>query len=447
PLVYDAINDSNRIASVDGVAAAKAAGMRVLVTDHHLPGQQLPDADAIVNPNQPGCGFASRCLAGVGVLFYVLLALRARLRAAGAFAGRDEPSLADELDLVAIGTVADVVPLDRNNRILVEQGLRRIRAGRARPGVYALARAAGRDPARLNAADIGFGLAPRLNAAGRLQDMALGVACLLAADDNAARQAALRLEELNTERRELQAQMQADAMAAVAVVEKELAGELPAGLCVYRPSWHEGIVGLVAGRVREHYHRPTVAFAPSGDSGMLKGSARSLPGVHIRDVLERLATADPGLMTRFGGHASAAGLTLHADRLEDFTRAFGEELNSWVSAESLAGLIETDGALGGDELSLDNARLLRLSGPWGAGFPEPVFDGLFTVDEQRVVGSGHLKLRVRTIEGERLVEAIAFGRDRPIANDQPQRLVYRIDSNIYRGMESVQLVVSNVEPP
>jgi len=375
------------------------------------------------------------------VLFYVMLALRARLRDAGWFAGRDEPALADYLDLVALGTVADVVPLDRTNRILVAQGLKRIRAGRTRPGLLALANAAGRDPGRLTAADIGFGLAPRLNAAGRLENMALGVECLLAPDGGSAREAALTLEGLNAERRERQARMQDAAFAALDGLEPG-AGGLPAGLCLHRPDWHEGIVGLVAGRVRERYHRPTVAFADAGAGG-LKGSARSIPGVHIRDVIENLAIRHPGLIDRFGGHAMAAGLTLPVDRFEAFRDAFAEEVARWASEDMLEGAILSDGELSDAELGLEIAYALREGGPWGAGFPEPVFDGVFAVLDQRIVGERHLKLRLAT-DGGRAVDAIAFNHDR----EAPERVraVYRLDVNRYQGIDSVQLVIEHIVP-
>jgi single-stranded-DNA-specific exonuclease len=428
----------NGIASVARTAAAKAAGCRVLITDHHLPPAELPAADAIVNPNRGDCAFPCKALAGVGVLFYVLLGLRARLRGAGWFANRDEPSLADYLDLVAVGTVADVVPLDYTNRILVAQGLRRIRAGRARPGVYALARAAGRDPARLTATDIGFGLAPRLNAAGRLEDMTLGVDCLLASEDDA-RAAALELEALNAERRERQASMQDQAFAAIEGLDP--GDDLPPGLCLYARDWHEGIVGLVAGRLRERYHRPAVAFAAAGDGG-LKGSARSIPGVHIRDVFENLATRHPDLIERFGGHAMAAGLSLPEDRFEAFRDAFADEVARWVTPEMLAGTVVTDGELAPDDFSLETAYTLREGGPWGADFPEPEFDGVFEVLDQRIVGERHLKLRLRPDGGERGLDAIAFNHDRRVSSSI--RAAYRLDVNRYQGVDGVQLVVSHI---
>lgn len=430
----------NGIASVPGVEAAQAAGCRVLITDHHLPPARLPAADAIVNPNRVDCRFPCKALAGVGVLFYVLLGLRSRLREAGWFASRPEPSLANYLDLVAVGTVADVVPLEYCNRILVAQGLKRIRAGRARPGIYALANAAGRDPAQLTATDIGFGLAPRLNAAGRLENMALGVDCLLAASDAEARAAALTLENLNAERRERQIRMQETAFAVLDRLQPG-AGELPAGLCLREPDWHEGIVGLVAGRIRERYHRPAVAFAQAGAGG-LKGSARSIPGVHIRDVLENLATRHPGLIERFGGHAMAAGLTLAEEHLDAFRAAFAEEVARWVTPEMLEGVVLTDGELTEPDFCLETAYALRDGGPWGAGFPEPMFDGSFEVLDQRIVGERHLKLRLRPERGERGLEAIAFNHDEPAA--ERVRIAYRLDVNRYQGIDSVQLVVSHL---
>lgn len=433
------ITVDNGIASVDGVAAARAGGARVLITDHHLPPDQLPAADAIVNPNRRDCRFPCKALAGVGVLFYVLLAFRARLRSQGRFDGQAEPLLADYLDLVAIGTVADVVPLDHTNRILVAQGIKRIRAGRARPGVYALADQAGRDPAFLTATDIGFGLAPRLNAAGRLEQMDRGIDCLLAEDNAAAEQAAQALERLNAQRRDRQADMQEAAFAALDKLE-DGTDEMPAGLCLHQPDWHEGIVGLVAGRVKERHNRPAVAFASTGD-GNLKGSARSIPGVHIRDVLEHMTARQPSLIDRFGGHAMAAGLTLAPERLSEFKTAFADEVARWVTPTMLAGAIVSDGELEPADFSVDTAHRLRESGPWGAQFPEPVFDGAFEVLEQRIVGQHHLKLRLRP-DGGPPVDAIAFNHDTPVA--ERVTAAYRLEVNRYRGRESAQLVVTAI---
>lgn len=439
------ITVDNGISSVAGVAAAKAAGIRVLITDHHLPGPELPAADAVVNPNQAGCEFASRNVAGVGVIFYVLTALRARLREQGWFDQRPQVSMADYLDLVALGTVADVVPLDHNNRILISQGLARIRAGYARPGIRALAQVAGREPAELVAADIGFGLAPRLNAAGRLQDMGLGVACLLAQDEAEALALARQLNALNLERRERQQQMQEEALATLDDSRLNLEGDLPLGLCVHEPDWHEGIVGLVAGRVRERYSRPAIAFAKSAvGSGMLKGSARSIPGVHIRDVLAAIDAANPGLIERFGGHAMAAGLSLRADHYVQFSGAFAAQIGCCVTSEQLKNVVVTDGELLPNEFTLETATLLRAAGPWGQGFPEPCFDGFFNVLTQRIVGEHHTKLRLQPANGEKPVEAIAFNYAEPLPQDRPVCLVYRLDINAYRGQRSVQIIVTHV---
>lgn len=435
----------NGISSVDGVAVAKAADIRVLITDHHLPGEKLPAADAVVNPNQPGCGFASRNVAGVGVIFYVLTALRARLRAQGWFDQRPPISMADYLDLVALGTVADVVALDHNNRILISQGLARIRAGYARPGIRALAQVAGREPAELVAADIGFGLAPRLNAAGRLQDMGLGIACLLAEDETEALALARELNALNLERRERQQQMQDEALARLDESDFAPEGDLAPGLCVHEPDWHEGIVGLVAGRVRERYSRPAIAFAKSGaGNGMLKGSARSIPGVHIRDVLVAIDAAHPALIERFGGHAMAAGLSLCADNYARFGAAFAAEIGRRVTPDQLMDIVDTDGELQPDEFTLETAALLRTAGPWGQAFPEPCFDGLFNVLNQRIVGEKHTKLRLQPVGGTKPVEAIAFNYADPLPQNRPVCLVFRLDVNEYKGLRSVQIIVTHV---
>lgn len=433
------ITVDNGIASLDGVALARAGGARVLITDHHLPPETLPAADAIVNPNRADCAFPCKALAGVGVMFYVLVALRARLRESGRFAANGEPNLAELLDLVAVGTVADVVPMERSNRILVRQGLKRIREGRARPGIYALARQSGRDASMLTAADIGFGLAPRLNAAGRLQDMGVGIDCLLAADEAIAARSAAQLEALNLARRERQGEMQQAAFAALDLV-TEQAGAMPAGLCLYQPDWHEGIVGLVAGRVRERHHRPVVAFAAT-EGGRLKGSARSIPGVHIRDLLASLARRDPTLIERFGGHAMAAGLTLVAERLSDFRAAFADEAQRLLTPDMLEDAILSDGALEPADFSLAFAHALRAAGPWGAQFPEPVFDGAFDVLEQRIVGQHHLKLRLRP-DGGSPIDAIAFNRDAPVA--ERITAAYRLDVNRFRGTEVAQLIVTAI---
>jgi len=437
----------NGISSVDGVAAARDAGLRVLITDHHLAGAHLPQADAIVNPNQPGCTFPSKSLAGVGVMFYVLAGLRARLREAGALPP-DAPPLAHWLDLVALGTVADVVALDRNNRILVEQGLRRIRAGRCRPGIHALLVAGRRDPRRCVASDLAFAAAPRLNAAGRLTDMSAGIECLLEEDPDRAAGRAQELDRLNAERREIESDMHGDALSDLdALVQGEA---LPYGLCLYQEHWHQGVVGIVASRVRERVHRPVIAFAREDDDH-LKGSARSIPGLHVRDALDAVAARHPGLLVRFGGHAMAAGLSLRRADLERFREAFDAELRRLLTPEDLEDVLWTDGPLAGADLTLDLARTLRAAGPWGQGFPEPLFDGEFQVLSRRIVGERHLKLRLRAGAGTSPLDAIAF---RHTDHDWPSgaeriRAAYRLDVNDWQARESLQLVIEWLEaiPP
>jgi single-stranded-DNA-specific exonuclease len=442
------ITVDNGISSVAGVAAAKAHGMRVLVTDHHLPGRELPQADAIVNPNQTGDTFPSKCLAGVGVAFYVLLALRGRLRDSDWFSVRHgvEPNLAEYLDLVALGTVADLVPLDRNNRVLVQQGMQRIRAGRCRPGIRALLDVAGRNPARLVAADFGFGVGPRLNAAGRLDDMSLGIECLLCQDAVRAHDLAAQLDALNRERREIEADMKTRALEHVQAMHLD-ARQLPLGLCLYDPQWHQGVIGILAARIKEQFHRPVIAFAAAG-GGELKGSARSIPGLHIRDTLDAIAARHPGLLQKFGGHAMAAGLSLAEPHLSVFRQAFEQELEARLDASALQGVIQSDGELGADDFSLELSELLRAAGPWGQDFPEPLFDGVFTVLTQRVVGGRHLKLSVRSAQGARVLDAIAFQQAElaPLREGQRVRMAYRLDSNEYRGLLGLQLVVEFIQP-
>lgn len=435
------------ISCLAGVAAARAAGMRVLVTDHHLPGLQLPEADAIVNPNLPGDAFPSKNLAGVGVAFYVMVALRARLRDKGWFAvcGLPEPNLAQLLDLVALGTVADVVALDHNNRVLVEQGLRRIRAGRCVPGITALLTVGGRNPARTVASDLGFAVGPRLNAAGRLEDMALGIECLLADDPGVAQHMARQLDQLNRERREIEADMQAQALTALESLHLEEGG-LPTGLCVYDPAWHQGVIGILASRLKDRFHRPVIAFAAAGN-GDIKGSARSVPGLHIRDCLEAVSARHPGLIRKFGGHAMAAGLTLAERDFAVFQGVFDAEVGRHLDEDDLHGIIHSDGELEPHELTLELAELLRLAGPWGQHFPEPVFDGRFMVASQRVVGAAHLKLSVRPADAGETVDAIYFGGVTAGVGDLTGRevqLAYRVDANEFRGIRSVQLVVEHL---
>lgn len=439
------ITVDNGISSVEGVAAAKAAGLRVLVTDHHLPGPELPAADAIVNPNQPGCDFPSKALAGVGVMFYVLLALRARLRELGRFAGRTEPNLAELLDLVALGSVADVVPLDANNRILVHQGLARIRAGRARPGLRALLEVAGKSHARVTSTDLGFILGPRLNAAGRLDDMSLGIECLLCEDEALARDMAVQLDQLNQDRKAIEQGMQREALAQLKDLEAEA---LPFGLCLFDPEWHQGVIGILASRLKERYHRPTIAFADAGD-GQLKGSARSVPGFHIRDALDAVAARHPGLISKFGGHAMAAGLSLPQERFGAFAAAFDAEVRRQLSAEDLTGRLLSDGSLSAEEFHLPLAKALRNAGPWGQHFPEPLFHGVFQLVQQRIVGERHLKVVVKSECGSVQLDGIAFGVDRELWPNPTVRwveLAYKLDVNEFRGQESVQLLITHIAP-
>ncbi|KIQ06587.1 MULTISPECIES: single-stranded-DNA-specific exonuclease RecJ [Pseudomonas] len=440
------ITVDNGISSIEGVAAAKAAGLKVLVTDHHLPGHELPDADAIVNPNQPGCSFPSKSLAGVGVIFYVLLALRARLRELGWFsAERPEPNLGELLDLVALGSVADVVPLDANNRILVHQGLARIRAGRARPGLRALLEVAGKQHGRITSTDLGFILGPRLNAAGRLDDMSLGIECLLCEDEGLARDMAVQLDQFNQDRKAIEQGMQREALAQL----KDLPLEnLPFGLCLFEADWHQGVIGILASRLKERYHRPTIAFADAGE-GMFKGSARSVPGFHIRDALDAVASRHPGLISKFGGHAMAAGLSLPAEHFETFAAAFDEEVRRQLCEDDLTGRLLSDGVLSIDEFNLPLARELRNAGPWGQHFPEPLFHGAFQLVQQRIVGERHLKVVLKSECGSLQLDGIAFGVDREVWPNPTVRwveLAYKLDVNEFRGQESVQLLISHLAP-
>ena len=440
------ITVDNGISSIEGVAAAKAAGLKVLVTDHHLPGNELPAADAIVNPNQPGCTFPSKSLAGVGVIFYVLLALRTRLRELGWFtAERPEPNLGELLDLVALGSVADVVPLDANNRILVHQGLARIRAGRARPGLRALLEVAGKQHGRITSTDLGFILGPRLNAAGRLDDMSLGIECLLCEDEALARDMAVQLDQFNQDRKAIEQGMQCEALAQL----KDLPLEnLPFGLCLFEADWHQGVIGILASRLKERYHRPTIAFADAGD-GLYKGSARSVPGFHIRDALDAVASRHPGLISKFGGHAMAAGLSLPAEHFETFAAAFDEEVRRQLCEDDLTGRLLSDGVLSIDEFNLPLARELRNAGPWGQHFPEPLFHGAFQLVQQRIVGERHLKVVLKSECGSLQLDGIAFGVDREVWPNPTVRwveLAYKLDVNEFRGQESVQLLISHLAP-
>ncbi len=442
----------NGISSLEGVAKAGDYAIDVIVTDHHLPGSRLPEACAIVNPNQPGCEFPSKCLAGVGVIFYLMTALRTHLKEQGWFEqqGIDSPNMANYLDLVALGTVADVVPLDHNNRILVHQGLRRIRAAKARPGILALLEIANRKRERVVASDLGFAIGPRLNAAGRLDDMSHGIACLLCEDPALAKEMALELDELNRNRRQIEQGMQSEALLIVDNIQlADGGGELPTSLCLYDPQWHQGVIGILASRIKDRYHRPVIAFAKSDDEGELKGSARSIQGIHIRDILDAVATKNPGLISRFGGHAMAAGLTLAEQDLASFTSAFDCEISQLATDDMLNALIMSDGELSHDELNLFVAQLLREAGPWGQQFPEPVFDGYFYLVEQRLVGKKHLKMVLALDENkQQLLDAIAFNVDLdhwPNHQLDGLRMAYRLDVNEYRNQQTVQLMVEYME--
>lgn len=428
----------NGIAAFEGIAEARRLGIEVLVTDHHLPGAGLPDATCIVNPNQPGCPFPSKHLAGVGVMFYVMLALRAELRRRGAFVATPEPNLAELLDLVALGTVADVVKLDRNNRILVAQGLKRIQAGRTRPGLQALMRAAGRPLARASTYDLGFVLGPRLNAAGRLEDMSEGIACLVAEDAAAAASLAARLDSLNRERRAIEADMHAAALASLEGVDP---GE-SASLALFQPSWHPGVVGLLASRLKERFHRPTVCFA-AAPGNELKGSGRSIPALHLRDALDLVDRRYPGLLLRFGGHAAAAGVGIRADDLDRFRDAFESVCRELLSPADLERVIETDGPLAAAEATLETASLLERQ-VWGQGFAEPLFQDVFEVMEQRVVGGRHSRLGLRGPYGGRSCGAMLFGHEGPLPSHI--RAAYRLAINEWNGNRSLQLTLAHWEP-
>ncbi|EAN0853775.1 single-stranded-DNA-specific exonuclease RecJ [Salmonella enterica] len=443
------ITVDNGISSHAGVAHAKTLGIPVIVTDHHLPGDTLPDAEAIINPNLRDCEFPSKALAGVGVAFYLMLALRTFLRDKGWFDERGiaPPNLAELLDLVALGTVADVVPLDANNRILTWQGLSRIRAGKCRPGIKALLEIANRDPQRLAASDLGFALGPRLNAAGRLDDMSVGVALLLCDNLGEARVLASELDALNQTRKEIEQGMQAEALILCEKLERS-SETLPGGLAMYHPEWHQGVVGILASRIKERFHRPVIAFAPAGD-GTLKGSGRSIQGLHMRDALERLDTLYPDLMIKFGGHAMAAGLSLEEHKFEQFQQRFGELVTEWLDPALLQGEVISDGPLSAAEMSMEVAQLLRDAGPWGQMFPEPLFDGRFRLLQQRLVGERHLKVMVEPVGGGPLLDGIAFNIDTTCWPDNGVReveLAYKLDINEFRGNRSLQIIIDDIWP-
>jgi single-stranded-DNA-specific exonuclease len=435
------ITVDNGVSSVAGIAHARSRGIDVLVTDHHLPPAQRPAANVIVNPNLPEEPFPSKALAGVGVAFYVMAALARRVLPAA----QAQRTLAALLDLVALGTVADVVPLDRNNRILVEQGLRRIRAGRACPGITALLLDAERRPGTAVAADLAFFAGPRLNAAGRLDDISVGIRCLLADDPVEARELAAVLGHLNRERRAIESDMQDEALAIVA--DMALDGGLPCALCLFDEAWHQGVVGLVAGKMKERYHRPVVAFARES-AGLLKGSARSISGLNIRDVIAEIDAAEPGLVRRFGGHAMAAGLTLAEGALAEFSAALEATVDRHLAPGALRREILSDGPLEAHELDLETAELLRNAGPWGQAFPEPVFDGVFDVCDVRVLKDRHVRFRVRPADGSQKIDALAFNQAAHLGAGAPRRLrlAYRLDVNEYRGTRSAQLLVEHFAP-
>ena len=434
----------NGIASVEGVKAAAAAGIPVLVTDHHLPGDTLPDAAAIVNPNQPGCPFPSKAACGCTVVFYLMLALRATMKERGLLA-EPAPNMGRLLDLVALATVADVVPLDHNNRILVEQGLRRIRAGAACAGIFALLQVAGREASRIVSADFGFAVGPRLNAAGRLDDMSLGIECLLTDDPVRALNLARTLDEMNRDRRTIEQGMQEEALKFLSQFDEQQA--LPVGVCLYQADWHQGVIGILASRIKEKVHRPVIAMA-AGDDGLLKGSARSIPGLHMRDALDEVDKAVPGLIKKFGGHAMAAGMTIEASGFAEFARQFDRVCRRHLDEASLKEQIETDGSLDTADYSLELAQQLKWSGPWGQQFPEPVFSGVFRIVQQRIVGERHLKLVLQPDGSNMVLDAIWFNIDvKSWPNHQADQVeaVFQLDVNEYRGRQSVQLMVKTLQ--
>jgi single-stranded-DNA-specific exonuclease len=438
----------NGISSIEGVAEANKLGMSVVITDHHLPGARLPAAAAIVNPNLHADSFPSKSLAGVGVIFYVMSALRAELRGRGWFVrhGIPEPNMAQYLDLVALGTVADVVPLDHNNRILVDQGLKRVRSGHCVPAISVLLKMGGRKQDAVSATDLAFTIAPRLNAAGRLDDMSLGIECLLSDDMDHAERLGRQLDELNRQRRDIEQSMGSQAMA---ILEKQFAQlnhtDVPAAVCVYDASWHQGVIGILAARIKDRIHRPVIAFADAGN-GELKGSARSIKGVHIRDVLDSIATLQPGLLHKFGGHAMAAGMSLRLERYAEFQQALADRVAGIAGIQLGQNIIWSDGELGLDEFDIEVVHAICMAGPWGQDFPEPVFDGVFELADKRIVGGGHLKLMLRVGESGRLVEGIAFNQS---ADDLPAgvkiRIAYRLEANEFRGSRALQLNVQHIE--
>ena len=442
------ITVDNGISSIAGVRAANQAGIPVIVTDHHLPGDQLPDAAAIVNPNVPGDPFPGKATAGVGVIFYLLLGLRAHLRERNWFEQQQlaEPNMADYLDLVALGTVADVVPLDTNNRILVHQGLARIRAGHCRPGITALLQVAGRNPASASAGDMGFAVGPRLNAAGRLDDMSLGIECLLADSMQQARDLAGRLDAMNRERRQIEEDMGRQARAILDDWPLQDETDLPWGLCLYDENWHQGVIGILASRIKERYRRPVIIFA-RGDAGEVRGSARSVKGLHIRDALDEIAARQPGILIKFGGHAMAAGMSLAVESLPEFMRLFDQLVRQRLSADDMRAVVLSDGEIQPGMLNLELAGLIADGGPWGQAFPEPVFDGVFSIVSQRVLKDKHYKLVLQAATGTQLFDAIGFNlvEQHPAPLPDRIRVAYQLDINEFRGNISLQLRIHSIE--
>lgn len=443
------ITVDNGIASIDGVAKANDLGIGVIVTDHHLPGNELPAAKAIVNPNQQHCEFPSKNLAGVGVIFYLLSALRSHLRGINWFIEQNlaEPNMANFLDLVALGTVADVVPLDRNNRILVHQGIERVKAGKARPGILALLEVAGKNYQRVTSQDFGFIVGPRINAAGRLDDISVGIQCLLTDDTDIARELAGQMDSLNRERRSIEASMQAEALASLNKLQLD-DKDLPWGLCLLEDNWHQGVVGILASRIKDKYHRPVIAFAEV-DENTIKGSARSISGLHIRDALDTIATQNPEVLQKFGGHAMAAGLTLARKDFQRFSELFDQVVRDLLSEDQLQEVLLTDGELSTGEVSLESAHLLQAAGPWGQHFPEPIFDGHFNLVSQRIVGEKHLKMTLSFLDKpQKIVDAIAFNIDTaiwPNSTAQQVNVVYQLSVNEFRGNQTEQLIVRYIE--
>ena len=439
----------NGVSSFEGIAFLKEKGIRVLVTDHHLPPETLPPADAIVNPNLSQCHFPSKSLAGVGVAFYLMLAVRAKFRELGIFTAETQPNFTDLLDLVALGTIADVVPLDQNNRILAYQGLMRIRARHCRPGIIALAEVANRNVEQFTSSDLGFCIGPRLNAAGRLDNMSIGVELLLANEMSKARELALDLDELNQTRKEIESGMKLEAIKICQNL-TALFKELPYGITLYQPDWHQGVLGIVSSRIKDQYHRPVIAFTQDSE-GILKGSARSIEGLHMRDVLERIHSQHPNIILKFGGHAMAAGLSIREEYFADFQHLFNQTIADWLDEEHLQGVIWTDGELNSNEFNLETAELIKSVGTWGQGFPEPCFDGEFKILDQRAIGQNknHLKMLLEPKQGGVLLDAIAFNintRLYPDLSIKQARLAYKLDINEFRGNRSLQLLVDYIEP-